>query len=222
MNKIFFLEQLKYKHICTKGLSLSLYICNLMSQTLDISSFESVGSNHLILKHLRFTPSGCKDIKIRKYKFVAKYNFFTNYEIINIWQFFYLKPSFLGYDWSLLTDIPPGRNPCATSLCENGGLCLPLLNPTPEQTTTCSCVAGFTGPTCSAPASSCSENPCSHAGACLEDSVSGRELVLEIHFQPFILFCQPLLSFIIILSLPFIYLCHLFIIFMTSIYPYMP
>jgi len=136
--------------------------------------------------------------------------------------FFYWTQYFLGYDWSLLTDIPPGSNPCATSLCENGGLCLPLLNPTPEQTTTCSCVAGFTGPTCSAPARSCSENPCSHAGACLEDSVSGRELILDIHFHPFILFCHPLVSFIIILGLPFIGLCHSFLIFMASIYPFMP
>ena len=33
---------------------------------------NSVISNSLSLKYQRFTPSGCKDIGVRKYKFVAK------------------------------------------------------------------------------------------------------------------------------------------------------
>ena len=33
---------------------------------------HSVRSTHLSLKYLMFTPSGCKDIKIRKFEFAAK------------------------------------------------------------------------------------------------------------------------------------------------------
>ena len=35
----------------------------------------SVKSNNISLKYQRFTPSGCKDIRIRKFKFVAKTQF---------------------------------------------------------------------------------------------------------------------------------------------------
>ena len=44
----------------------------------------SVRSNHISLKYQRFTPSGCKNIGIRKFKFVAKTQFlypkWTSYE----------------------------------------------------------------------------------------------------------------------------------------------
>ena len=38
----------------------------------------SVRSNHISLKYQRFTPSGCKDIWIRKFKFVAKTSVLLN------------------------------------------------------------------------------------------------------------------------------------------------
>ena len=37
----------------------------------------SVRSNHISLKYQRFTLSGCKDIGIRKFKFVAKPQFLS-------------------------------------------------------------------------------------------------------------------------------------------------
>ena len=37
---------------------------------------NSIRSNNLSLKYQRFTPSGCTNIGIRKFEFVAKFNFF--------------------------------------------------------------------------------------------------------------------------------------------------
>ena len=37
----------------------------------DFETMNSVGSNNLILKYLRFILSGCRDIGIRKFEFVA-------------------------------------------------------------------------------------------------------------------------------------------------------
>ena len=45
------------------------YICQTTQTT------NSVGSNNLSLKYQRFTPSGCKDIEITKFKFVVKTQF---------------------------------------------------------------------------------------------------------------------------------------------------
>ena len=41
---------------------------------------NSARSNNLVLKYQRFTPSGCKDIYISKFEFVAmqKLSFFTS------------------------------------------------------------------------------------------------------------------------------------------------
>ena len=41
----------------------------------NVRYLNSVRSNNLILKYQRFTPSGCKDLKIRKLKFVTKTQF---------------------------------------------------------------------------------------------------------------------------------------------------
>ena len=38
-------------------------------------------SNSLSLKYQRFTPSGCKDIGIRKFEFVAKTHFILRHEV---------------------------------------------------------------------------------------------------------------------------------------------
>ena len=45
-----------------------------MSQTFDISNYE-FRSNNLNLKYKRFTLSSCREIGIRKLKFVAKTQF---------------------------------------------------------------------------------------------------------------------------------------------------
>ena len=36
---------------------------------------NSIKSNHLSLKYRKFTPSGCKDIEIRKFEFMPKTQF---------------------------------------------------------------------------------------------------------------------------------------------------
>ena len=42
-----------------------------MSLTSDISNYELIESNNPYLKYQRFTPLGCKDKRIRKFKLVA-------------------------------------------------------------------------------------------------------------------------------------------------------
>ena len=48
-------------------------ICTTQSRRpLIFQTMNSVRSNNLSLKYQRFTPSSCRDIVIRKFKFVAK------------------------------------------------------------------------------------------------------------------------------------------------------
>ena len=57
---------------------------------------NSVISNSLSLKYQRFTPSGCKDIGVRKYKFVAKTQFFAKHpvllNVLDIWAIGHVVP----------------------------------------------------------------------------------------------------------------------------------
>jgi len=43
---------------------LSLYLCILMPETLDISNYNYIRSNNNSLKYQMLAPSGCKDIAI--------------------------------------------------------------------------------------------------------------------------------------------------------------
>ena len=45
-------------------------------RTLIFQTMNHVRPNNLSLKYHRFAPSGCKDIQIRKFEFVAKTQFF--------------------------------------------------------------------------------------------------------------------------------------------------
>jgi len=53
-------------------------------------TMKSVRSKYLSLKYQMFTPSGYKDIEIRKFEFVAKIQFLTRHE------FFYGKRKSFG------------------------------------------------------------------------------------------------------------------------------
>jgi len=50
---------------------------------------------------------------------------------------------------------------CTPSLCVNGGTCVNIFN-----NFTCTCVAGWTGQTCSQEINNCASNPCSNAATC--------------------------------------------------------
>ena len=50
----------------------SLYLCNPMLQTFDISTINYIRSNSVSLKYQSFTPSGCHDIGIRIIEFITK------------------------------------------------------------------------------------------------------------------------------------------------------
>ena len=57
---------------------LSLYLCILMSKTLDISNYQSFRSNYDSLKYQRFTPSDCKDIAFLNQNLWQKLSSFEN------------------------------------------------------------------------------------------------------------------------------------------------
>ena len=46
-------------------ISKSIYLCNPMWKTLDISTMKSVRSNNLSLKYQKFAPTGCINIGTR-------------------------------------------------------------------------------------------------------------------------------------------------------------
>ena len=51
----------------------SLYFSNLFSESFHVSNYmNSVKASNISLIYLRFTPSGCKDIGITKFKFITK------------------------------------------------------------------------------------------------------------------------------------------------------
>ena len=52
-----------------------IHLSNRCRRPLIFQTMNSVKSNSLSLKYRRFTPSGCKDIEIRKFEFVAKTQF---------------------------------------------------------------------------------------------------------------------------------------------------
>lgn len=76
-----------------------------------------------------------------------------------------------GYNWTLLATVP-SVDLCANTVCENGGVCLPLSQFVAEGATKCSCPAGYTGSNCHIPTSSCGQTPCLHNGSCTS-SVGG-------------------------------------------------
>ena len=53
----------------------SHYLCNTMLYNLLFQTINFVMSNNLSLKYQRYTPSGSKDIRIKKFEFVAKIQF---------------------------------------------------------------------------------------------------------------------------------------------------
>jgi len=61
--------QCKFRTIVSE---VSFFVSNPVGQTMN-----SVGSKRLRLKYQRFTSSGCKDIGIRKFEFVAKNHFLS-------------------------------------------------------------------------------------------------------------------------------------------------
>ncbi|XP_077575592.1 slit homolog 1b [Stigmatopora nigra] len=58
-------------------------------------------------------------------------------------------------------------NPCASSPCQNQGVCEGL--PSHSQPYTCTCKNGFTGQRCETPVDACASNPCINGGTCLSD-----------------------------------------------------
>ena len=72
-------ENLKRKEmsLCQKiWFSNLIYLCNPMSQTVDISKSE-----FSVIKTSKFSPSGAKFIGIRKFEFVAKTHFILRHEV---------------------------------------------------------------------------------------------------------------------------------------------
>ncbi|XP_071747876.1 protein crumbs isoform X2 [Lepeophtheirus salmonis] len=64
----------------------------------------------------------------------------------------------------------PFTCPESSSDCDQvNGVCLPESTSAPS----CLCKPGFSGPTCTTPASSCNENPCVHGSSCTEDPSGG-------------------------------------------------
>ena len=80
--------QLKKLSLCHKILfSNPHYLFNPRSYRLKIfQTINYVKSNILRLKYQKFTPSGCKDIGIIKYEFVAKSQFLYIHENLNLWK----------------------------------------------------------------------------------------------------------------------------------------
>ena len=72
-------------------------------------------------------------------------------------------------------------NPCSVTTCDNGGLCLPLV--VPAETPACLCAAGYSGPSCSVLATSCSSSPCLHSASCQEEPTSGLLVLLNLNSQ---------------------------------------
>ena len=75
---------------------LSLYLCNRMVYTFDISNLIIWSNNIHTLKYQRSITLGCKDIAIRKFEFVAKTQFLSiiicrrykdKNKIDSLWQF---------------------------------------------------------------------------------------------------------------------------------------
>ena len=70
------MEILKELSFCHKlRFSNSYNLANRFPRPLIFQTINSGSPNSLSLKYQRFTPSGCKDIGVRKCKFVAKTQF---------------------------------------------------------------------------------------------------------------------------------------------------
>ena len=67
------IKELSFCHKLRFSYSYNLETC--FPRPLIFQTINSGRSNSLSLKYQRFTPSGCKDIGVRKYKFVAKTQF---------------------------------------------------------------------------------------------------------------------------------------------------
>ena len=67
------IKELSFCHKLRFSYSYNLATC--FSRPLIFQTINSGRSSSLSLKYQRFTPSGCKDIGVRKYKFVAKTQF---------------------------------------------------------------------------------------------------------------------------------------------------
>lgn len=75
-------------------------------------------------------------------------------------------------------------NPCASSPCHNNGTCY-----SDEQSFSCSCAPGFTGPTCARLVDFCALNPCAH-GICRSVGTSYRCLCVPgTHFVQSVCVC---------------------------------
>ena len=59
---------------------------SLQPNIVDVKTMNSVRSNHLSLKYQRFTPSGYKDIGIRKFEFVAKTQFLLKLKYVGFYD----------------------------------------------------------------------------------------------------------------------------------------
>ena len=66
-------KELSFCHKLRFSYSYNLATC--FPRPLIFQTINSGRSSSLSLKYQRFTPSGCKDIGVRKYKFVAKTQF---------------------------------------------------------------------------------------------------------------------------------------------------
>jgi len=98
---------------------------------------------------------------------------------ISFLQFIYFFFSVSGYNWSTLTDARTLAS-CDSSVCQNGGICLPRLQAAESDDDSaasagpfCLCQPGFTGPTCAFLISTCEESPCRNGALCTEDPSGG-------------------------------------------------
>ncbi len=66
------------------------------------------------------------------------------------------------------SDSSPATSPCDTNPCQHGGTC----TVSPPSSFMCSCLRGFTGPTCETNIDECDSDPCQNGGSCT-DGIDG-------------------------------------------------